>query len=162
MGRKKIEIKAISDRKSRKDTFHKRKVGLIKKAAELSMLCNIRMLVVFEDLSGEVLKYSTHGIYDPVKYFKDRYNTTPVAFTAQHYPDFFKSDIYKKRLREQDDDDEDEVEEDDDGKRCDLIHYNSILDAEDNRSSEDQYSRPQVRVLQQKRADRALLNMGII
>jgi MADS-box transcription factor len=41
MGRKKILIKPISDERLRNITFNKRKAGLLKKAAELSMLCNI-------------------------------------------------------------------------------------------------------------------------
>lgn len=101
MGRKKIEIKPITDKKSRKDTFHKRKVGLVKKAAELSMLCNVKMLLVFEDLAGDVVKYSTHGLYDPVQYFTEEYLTTPIAFTAKHYPDFFKNITVKKRVKDE-------------------------------------------------------------
>lgn len=106
MGRKKIEIKKISDKKSRKDTFHKRKVGLVKKAAELSMLCNVRMLLVFEDLAGEIIKYSTHGNYDPVQYFTEEYLTTPIAFTSKHYPDFFKNITVKKKIKDDDPDEE--------------------------------------------------------
>lgn len=41
MGRKKIVIKPITDERLRNITFNKRKAGLLKKAAELSMLCNI-------------------------------------------------------------------------------------------------------------------------
>ena len=102
MGRKKIEMKPILDKRNRKDTFHKRKVGLIKKAAELSILCNVRMLLVFEDLSGDIIKYSTHGVYDPVQYFSESYTNAPIAFTARHYPDFFKNVTTKKEMKEED------------------------------------------------------------
>ena len=97
MGRRKIEIKAIEGKKNRTDTFHKRKVGLVKKAAELSMLCGIKMLLAFEDLSGDVFKYSTHGAFEPQEYFGDAWSSySAVAKTAYDYPDFFAR-LYKKR-----------------------------------------------------------------
>ena len=103
-------MKEIVDKKSRKDTFHKRKLGLIKKAAELSILCNVKMLLVFEDLTGEIIKYSTHGIFDPVQYFKEGFLTSSIAFTAKHYPDFFKNITLKKGMKEEDLETEDQHE----------------------------------------------------
>ncbi|KAL3643614.1 hypothetical protein CASFOL_014429 [Castilleja foliolosa] len=47
-GRKKIEIKLIQDQNARSVTFSKRRVGLFKKAAELSILCGAQIgLIVF-------------------------------------------------------------------------------------------------------------------
>ena len=46
MGRKKIKIERISAVKNRQVTFNKRKVGLMKKAMELSILCDCRIAVV--------------------------------------------------------------------------------------------------------------------
>lgn len=88
MGRRKIQIQEIKDPRLRYTTFTKRKTGLIKKAAELSKLCQIKMLLMFEDLSGDVIKYSTHGIYDPNKYF-DNSRPSPYMFTFEDYPRFF-------------------------------------------------------------------------
>ncbi|XP_022959860.1 truncated transcription factor CAULIFLOWER D-like [Cucurbita moschata] len=48
MGRKKIELKRIEDMCNRHVTFCKRRSGLIKKARELSVLCDVEVgLVVF-------------------------------------------------------------------------------------------------------------------
>ncbi|CEO95830.1 MADS-box domain-containing protein [Plasmodiophora brassicae] len=48
MGRRKIKIEMIPDAKNRTVTFNKRKVGLLKKAIELSVLCGVDVaLVVF-------------------------------------------------------------------------------------------------------------------
>merc|ERR1711907_452904 len=48
MGRKKIKIARIDDERIRKVTFTKRKAGLIKKAMELSLLCDCEIaLIVF-------------------------------------------------------------------------------------------------------------------
>lgn len=58
MGRKKIEIKFIENKKERavdksnKVTFCKRKHGLLKKAAELATLCGVKVGLVFSDLYG--------------------------------------------------------------------------------------------------------------
>ena len=41
MGRKKILIEPIKDKRLRYITFNKRKAGLLKKAAELSQLCDV-------------------------------------------------------------------------------------------------------------------------
>lgn len=62
MGRNKIEIKKIDELKDRrvfhkiiksfffKVTFNKRKRGLLKKAAEIALLCDIKLALVFTDL----------------------------------------------------------------------------------------------------------------
>ncbi|XP_009595701.1 agamous-like MADS-box protein AGL27 isoform X1 [Nicotiana tomentosiformis] len=46
MGRKKVEIKRIEDKSSRQVTFSKRRKGLLKKAKELSILCDADVAVV--------------------------------------------------------------------------------------------------------------------
>eukprot|EP00467_Chlorarachnion_reptans_P001647 CAMPEP_0114511874 /NCGR_PEP_ID=MMETSP0109-20121206/14649_1 /TAXON_ID=29199 /ORGANISM="Chlorarachnion reptans, Strain CCCM449" /LENGTH=560 /DNA_ID=CAMNT_0001691469 /DNA_START=214 /DNA_END=1896 /DNA_ORIENTATION=+ len=50
MGRKKIEIKALTSVKGRQVTFNKRRVGLMKKAMELSVLCGceVGLVVLFD------------------------------------------------------------------------------------------------------------------
>ena len=49
MGRHKIPIKKIDDSRNRHVTFNKRKNGLLKKAMELSLLCDCKIaLVIFE------------------------------------------------------------------------------------------------------------------
>ena len=59
MGRKKIEIKHISSHKERVICFQKRKVGLLKKAAELSILCGTPVSIVFSDLGNTVHTFSS-------------------------------------------------------------------------------------------------------
>ena len=56
----------------------------MKKAAELSMLCNVKMLLAFEDLHGNLIQYSTHGIFDPKQYFSGNKALTAYEFTSKH------------------------------------------------------------------------------
>ncbi|KAK3217906.1 hypothetical protein Dsin_011876 [Dipteronia sinensis] len=49
MGRGKIEIKRIENLNSRQVTFSKRRNGLLKKAKELSVLCDAELILVKED-----------------------------------------------------------------------------------------------------------------
>jgi hypothetical protein len=51
MGKRKIEIAKIADDRKRLATFHKRKPGLLHKAMELSILCDVEIAVV---IFGEV------------------------------------------------------------------------------------------------------------
>ncbi len=59
MGRNKITIRKIDDARLRYLTFHKRKNGLMKKAAEFAMLCNIDLVLIFNDLNNSVIKYTS-------------------------------------------------------------------------------------------------------
>lgn len=54
MGRKKIAIKKIKDERRRLVTFHRRRLGLIKKAYELSMLCDCEIgVMIFSKEAAE-------------------------------------------------------------------------------------------------------------
>jgi len=57
MGRKKIPIKAITDERNRHVTFNKRKSGLIKKAMELSILCNCQISLVIFNAENQLFEY---------------------------------------------------------------------------------------------------------
>lgn len=58
MGRKKIEIQKIEDDRIRRVTFKKRRIGLLKKAIQLSKLTNARvMLKVYHEEDGSLIEY---------------------------------------------------------------------------------------------------------
>ncbi|XP_020520175.1 MADS-box protein GGM13 [Amborella trichopoda] len=58
MGRGKIEIKRIEDRTNRQVTFSKRRTGLLKKAHELSILCDAQLGLIVFSSSGKMYEYS--------------------------------------------------------------------------------------------------------
>nr|WAU46432.1 flowering locus C-like protein [Vitis pseudoreticulata] len=58
MGRKKVELKRIEDKSSRQVTFSKRRNGLIKKARELSVLCDVDVAVLVFSSRGKLCEYA--------------------------------------------------------------------------------------------------------
>ncbi|KAE8687934.1 germin-like protein 6 precursor [Hibiscus syriacus] len=58
MGRRKVEIKRIEDKNSRQVTFSKRRSGLIKKARELSVLCDVEIALVIFSCRGRLYEFS--------------------------------------------------------------------------------------------------------
>ena len=111
MGRRKITIKQIADPKLRHITFNKRKNGLIKKAAELSLLCNVNMLLIFEDGNGNLIQFSKNKIQNIPAFFQECNYNNVLDFSAKDYPTFFKVNHYKKhKERETDSYDGDDVE----------------------------------------------------
>ncbi|XP_054779288.1 agamous-like MADS-box protein AGL21 isoform X3 [Prosopis cineraria] len=70
MGRARIAIKRIDDSTSRQVTFSKRKSGLLKKARELSILCEAQVGVIVFSSSGKLYEYGSSS----VKSIIDRYN----------------------------------------------------------------------------------------
>nr|XP_010914215.1 MADS-box transcription factor 29 isoform X3 [Elaeis guineensis] len=59
MGRGKIEIKRIENPTNRQVTFSKRRGGLLKKANELAILCDVQVGVVIFSSSGKMFEYSS-------------------------------------------------------------------------------------------------------
>ena len=59
MGRKKISIQRISDERNRQVTFTKRKFGLMKKAYELSVLCDCEIAVIIFNTHNKLFQYAS-------------------------------------------------------------------------------------------------------
>jgi len=62
MGRKKISIQRIDDVRVRKVTFNKRKAGLVKKAMELSLLCDCEVALVVFTSENKLYKYASSDL----------------------------------------------------------------------------------------------------
>ncbi|KAK8741509.1 hypothetical protein OTU49_002253 [Cherax quadricarinatus] len=59
MGRKKIQISRITDERNRQVTFTKRKFGLMKKAYELSVLCDCEIALIIFNSSNKLFQYAS-------------------------------------------------------------------------------------------------------
>ncbi|XP_063313367.1 myocyte-specific enhancer factor 2B [Pelobates fuscus] len=59
MGRKKIQVARILDQRNRQVTFTKRKFGLMKKAYELSVLCDCEIALIIFNGSNRLFQYAS-------------------------------------------------------------------------------------------------------
>nr|AAM51776.1 MADS-box gene 2 protein [Spinulum annotinum] len=73
MGRGKIEIKRIENATSRQVTFSKRRGGLLKKAHELSVLCDAQVALIIFSSTGKLFEYASPSM----KEILDRYGKYP-------------------------------------------------------------------------------------
>jgi len=105
MGRKKIQIRRIDDERVRKVTFAKRKSGLVKKAMELSLLCDcdIALLIFTPKPDQKFYKYTSCGI----KSVMDKLATNPPVQEDRHNGQY--EELYKKKGGKEGDDMDDFV-----------------------------------------------------
>lgn len=71
MGRKKIKIERIADERNRQVTFTKRKNGLMKKAMELSVLCDCEIAMVIYNSNAKLYQYSSGDIDGVLRRFRE-------------------------------------------------------------------------------------------
>ena len=112
MGRNKISIQKIKDEKIRNITYSKRKKGLIKKAMELSFLCDVDIFVsIFPKcitLNQLLIFCSTNNIDDYI----DNYIKNPLLkkeiYSLKDYGTLFTNNVLneeqKKQIKEQEKD----------------------------------------------------------
>ncbi|XP_020591942.1 floral homeotic protein AGAMOUS-like [Phalaenopsis equestris] len=70
MGRGKIEIKRIENTTNRQVTFCKRRNGLLKKAYELSVLCEAEIALIVFSSRGRVYEYANNSIKATIEKYK--------------------------------------------------------------------------------------------
>ncbi|KAJ0263623.1 Floral homeotic protein AGAMOUS [Hirschfeldia incana] len=88
-GRGKIEIKRIENTTNRQVTFCKRRNGLLKKAYELSVLCDAEVALIVFSSRGRLYEYSNNSVKGTIERYKkaisDNTNTGTVAELNAHY-----------------------------------------------------------------------------
>nr|AWC67426.1 MADS-domain transcription factor GLO [Tulipa gesneriana] len=84
MGRGKIEIKRIENSTNRQVTFSKRRNGIIKKAREISVLCDAWVSVVIFSSSGKMSEYCSPTITLPKMLDKYQQNCGNKLWDAKH------------------------------------------------------------------------------
>ena len=90
MGRGRIEIKRIENTTNRQVTFCKRRNGLLKKAYELSVLCDAEVALIVFSGRGRLYEYSNNSVKATIERYKKATSDTSSAGTvaeinAQHY-----------------------------------------------------------------------------
>ncbi|KAD4385281.1 hypothetical protein E3N88_25449 [Mikania micrantha] len=100
MGRGRIQIKRIENDTSRQVTFCKRRGGLLKKAFELSVLCDAEIAVVVFSTRGRVYEYASNNMKSTI----DRYKKTKSAESNTFSREETNTQFYQqeaKKLRQQ-------------------------------------------------------------
>jgi hypothetical protein len=82
MGRGKVEMRRIENKISRQVTFAKRRNGLLKKAYELSLLCDAEVALIIFSGRGRLFEFSSSSWYVP-PFFPLPCMHAPVAFVLR-------------------------------------------------------------------------------
>ncbi|XP_060193071.1 floral homeotic protein AGAMOUS isoform X4 [Lycium barbarum] len=90
LGRGKIEIKRIENTTNRQVTFCKRRNGLLKKAYELSVLCDAEVALIVFSSRGKLYEYANNSVKETIERYKkacsDSSNTGSISeANAQYY-----------------------------------------------------------------------------
>ncbi|XP_062167923.1 agamous-like MADS-box protein AGL18 isoform X2 [Alnus glutinosa] len=101
MGRGKIEIKRIDNLNSRQVTFSKRRTGLLKKAKELSVLCDAEVAVVIFSSTGKLYEFSSSSMEQTLSKYSRSLDLDPsdkLATEVQDDVNALKDEFDKLRL----------------------------------------------------------------
>ncbi|XP_048134653.1 MADS-box transcription factor 23-like [Rhodamnia argentea] len=71
MGRGKIAIRRIDDSTSRQVTFSKRRKGLLKKASELSILCDAEVGIIVFSCTGKLYDFASSSMQSVLERYKE-------------------------------------------------------------------------------------------
>ncbi|KAK3011650.1 LOW QUALITY PROTEIN: hypothetical protein RJ639_011324 [Escallonia herrerae] len=74
MGRGRVQLKRIENKISRQVTFSKRRSGLLKKAHEISVLCDAEVALIVFSTKGKLFEYSTDSSMEKILERYDRYS----------------------------------------------------------------------------------------
>lgn len=68
MGRGRVQLKRIENNINRQVTFSKRRSGLLKKAHEISVLCDAEVALIVFSPKGKLFQYATDSWYDLISH----------------------------------------------------------------------------------------------
>ncbi|KAH0469062.1 hypothetical protein IEQ34_002294 [Dendrobium chrysotoxum] len=74
MGRGRVQLKRIENKINRQVTFSKRRSGLLKKAHEISVLCDAEVAVIVFSNKGKLYEYSTDSSMEKILERYERYS----------------------------------------------------------------------------------------
>ncbi|KAJ8479649.1 hypothetical protein OPV22_023376 [Ensete ventricosum] len=98
MGRGKIEIKRIENTTNRQVTFCKRRNGLLKKAYELSVLCDADVALIVFSTRGRLYEYATNSVKATIDRYKKACNgTTNTGFASEDNAQYYQQEASKLR-----------------------------------------------------------------
>ncbi|KNA23631.1 hypothetical protein SOVF_023170 isoform A [Spinacia oleracea] len=98
MGRGKIEIKRIENTTNRQVTFCKRRNGLLKKAYELSVLCDAEIALIVFSSRGRLYEYANQSVKGTIdRYKKACSDQTGAGSVAEANAQYYQQEAAKLR-----------------------------------------------------------------
>nr|XP_043623801.1 floral homeotic protein AGAMOUS [Erigeron canadensis] len=98
LGRGKIEIKRIENTTNRQVTFCKRRNGLLKKAYELSVLCDAEVALVVFSSRGRLYEYANNSVKGTIDRYKKACLDPPTSGSvAEANAQFYQQEAQKLR-----------------------------------------------------------------
>ncbi|KAM3273431.1 hypothetical protein ACQJBY_042971 [Aegilops geniculata] len=100
MGRGRIEIKRIENTTSRQVTFCKRRNGLLKKAYELSVLCDAEVALIVFSSRGRLYEYSNKSVKATIDRYKKAHacgSTSGVPLIEVNAQQYYQQEAAKLR-----------------------------------------------------------------
>ncbi|CAJ2677300.1 unnamed protein product [Trifolium pratense] len=99
-GRGKIEIKRIENTTNRQVTFCKRRNGLLKKAYELSVLCDAEVALIVFSTRGRLYEYANNSVKASIERYKKACSDTSGAKSAsESNVQFYQQESAKLRVQ---------------------------------------------------------------
>ncbi|XP_057462788.1 floral homeotic protein AGAMOUS-like isoform X4 [Actinidia eriantha] len=100
MGRGKIEIKRIENTTNRQVTFCKRRNGLLKKAYELSVLCDAEVALIVFSTRGRLYEYSNNSVKATIeRYKKASSGSSNTGSISELNAQFYQQEAAKLRMQ---------------------------------------------------------------
>ncbi|KAF5730212.1 AGAMOUS-like 8 isoform 1 [Tripterygium wilfordii] len=110
MGRGRVELKMIENKINRQVTFSKRRSGLLKKAHEISVLCDADVGLIIFSTKGKLFEYSTDSCMERILERYERYSyaerqlllneaQTNISWTLEHAKLKARIEVLEKNKR---------------------------------------------------------------
>nr|AAS45689.1 AGAMOUS-like protein [Saruma henryi] len=97
MGRGKIEIKRIENTTNRQVTFCKRRNGLLKKAYELSVLCEAEVALIVFSSRGRLYEYANNSVRTTIDRYKKASDSSNPASVSETNSQYYQQEATKLR-----------------------------------------------------------------
>ncbi|KAL5725777.1 Agamous-like MADS-box protein ap1 [Ranunculus cassubicifolius] len=101
MGRGRVQLKRIENKISRQVTFSKRRSGLLKKAHEISVLCDADVALIVFSVKGKLFEYSTNDSMETIleRYERHSYSSKDVVATDPESQEYLATDCNKLKSK---------------------------------------------------------------
>uniref|UniRef100_A0A7N0VFD4 Uncharacterized protein n=1 Tax=Kalanchoe fedtschenkoi TaxID=63787 RepID=A0A7N0VFD4_KALFE len=99
MGRGKVELKRIENATNRQITFSKRRYGILKKAFELSVLCEAEVVLLVLSSSGHSYNFASHNVDRTIARYRNDVGLPQPANQLLNTTEFWRCEIEEMKRR---------------------------------------------------------------